>query len=98
MPASTPIFHCNFCFTIGQRWVSKDETFSPSAILAQAAALGAQAVQTSQTPVSDAMRPKAPSHPPPAEELSDAPIEEELLFSNDQGEASEARDDGDADR
>lgn len=31
--------------TVGQRWVSKDETFSPSAILAQAAALGAQAVR-----------------------------------------------------
>jgi MscS family membrane protein len=62
--------------TVGQRWVSNDESFSPSAILAQTAALGAQAVQTSQTPVSDAVRPQAPSRPTPDKELSDAPIEE----------------------
>jgi MscS family membrane protein len=84
--------------TVGQRWVSKDETFSPSAILAQAAALGAQAVQTSQTPVSDAVRPKPPSQPKPAEELSDAPLEDEFLHSDDAGEAGEAQDDGDGER
>jgi MscS family membrane protein len=77
--------------TVGQRWVSKDESVSPSAILAQAAALGAQAVQTSQTPVSDAVRPQPPSHPTPDKELSDAPIEEELLFSSDD-EAEDAED------
>jgi MscS family membrane protein len=41
--------------TVGQRWVSKEESFSPSAILAQAAALGDQAVQTTRTPVSDTL-------------------------------------------
>jgi MscS family membrane protein len=58
--------------TVGQRWVSNDESFSPSAILAQAAALGAQAIQTSQTSASDAVRPLVHSQPPSAENLSNA--------------------------
>ena len=84
--------------TVGQRWVSKEETFSPSAILAQAAALGAQAVQISQTPASDSVRPKAPSQPKTAEELSDTPLEEEILLGDDAGEDGEAEDDGGAER
>ena len=85
--------------TVGQKWEPKEETFSPSAILAQAAALGAQAVQTTQTPVSDAVRPQTPSKPKAGEEQSDAPIEEELLFSNDdKNETGEAEDDGETNR
>jgi MscS family membrane protein len=45
--------------TVGQRWESKEEAISPGAIVAQAAALGAQAAQIGQTPVSDALRPEA---------------------------------------
>ena len=45
--------------TVGQRWVSKEETFSPSAILAQATALSAQAAQITPTPASDSVRPQA---------------------------------------
>jgi MscS family membrane protein len=72
--------------TVGQRWVSNDERFSPSAILAQAAVLGAQAVQTSQTSASDAVRPLVHSQPPSAENLSDAPIEAEIVSGDDDGE------------
>jgi MscS family membrane protein len=73
--------------TVGQRWVSKEESFSPSAILAQAAALGAQAVQT---PASDAMRPefREPEEPKPRVEgeLTDAPLEDDVLHGDGEGD------------
>jgi MscS family membrane protein len=73
--------------TVGQHWLSKEEAFSPSAIPAQAA-------QTSQTPVSDAARPPVHSTPKDAEERSNAPIEEGLLFSSEQGETGESGEHG----
>jgi MscS family membrane protein len=80
--------------TIGQRWVSEEETFSPSAILAQAAALGAQAAQTTQTPASDAVRPKVSEavllKPKTEGELTDAPLEDDVLHGDGQGEDEEA--------
>jgi MscS family membrane protein len=76
--------------TVGQRWVSKEESFSPSAILAQAAALGAQAVRT---PVSDSVRPVASestlSNPETGSEMTDAPVEDSLLH----GDSEEGEDD-----
>lgn len=80
--------------TVGQRWVSKEETFSPSAILAQAAALGAQAAKTSQTPASDAVRPQVSEavvlKPKTEGELTDAPLEDDVLHADGQGEDEEA--------
>ena len=85
--------------TVGQRWVSKEETFSPSAILAQAAALGAQVAQTTQTPAIDSVRPHVKeaeeSKPKIKGELTDAPIEDDFLHGDSEGEAE---DDGDAQR
>jgi MscS family membrane protein len=81
--------------TIGQRWVSKEESFSPSAILAQAAALGAQAAQTIPMSASDSMRPhikEAERLKPKVEgELTEAPLEDEVLHG-------ETGDDEDAER
>ena len=71
--------------TVGQRWVSKEEAFSPSAVLAQAAALGAQAVHTTQLPASESKR----SKPKPDKELTGAPVEDELLHGDDEGETDE---------
>ena len=72
---------------VGQRWVSKEESFSPSAILAQAAALGAQAVQT---PASDHLRPLASSDeelkPKVERELTDAPLEDDVLHGEGDGD------------
>jgi MscS family membrane protein len=69
--------------TVGQRWVSKEEALSPSAILAQAAALGAQAAQTIPMSASDSMRPQireADDLKPNVEgELTEAPLEDEVL-------------------
>ena len=80
--------------TVGQRWESKEESFSPSAILAQAAALGAQAAQTTQTPASDAVRPQVSEtvslKPKTEGELTDAPIEDDVLHGDDQGEDEDA--------
>ena len=82
--------------TVGQRWVSKDEGFSPSAILAQAAALGAQAAQTTRMPASDSVRPKASetdrAKPKAPGELTDAPPEDDVLHGDSRGEVE---DDGD---
>jgi len=85
--------------TVGQRWVSKDETFSPSAILVQAAALGGQAAQTAKTPASDAVRPEVSEadrlKPKTEGDLTDAPIEDDVLHGDSEGAAG---DDGDAQR
>jgi len=85
--------------TVGQRWESEEETFSPSAVLAHAAALGAQAVQTPQVPANDLVRPKVKeadrSKPMVEGELTDAPLEDDVLHGDGEGEAE---DDGDAQR
>jgi len=73
--------------TVGQRWVSEEESFSPSAVLAQAAALGAKAVQTTPTSASDAVRPESrerdDSKPKIDVELSDAPLEDDVIQGDD---------------
>jgi MscS family membrane protein len=85
--------------TVSQRWVSKEKTFSPSAVLAQAVALGVQAAQTAQTSASDSVRPQArkaeESKPKVDRELTDAPLEDDVLHGDSKGEAE---DDGDAER
>jgi MscS family membrane protein len=85
--------------TVGQRWVSKEESFSPSAVLAQAAALGAQAAQTTRTPASESVRPQASeaeeSKPRVDGELTDAPIEDDVLHGDSE---AGSEDDGDAQR
>ncbi|CAB1079342.1 Potassium efflux system KefA protein / Small-conductance mechanosensitive channel [Olavius algarvensis Delta 1 endosymbiont] len=79
--------------TVGQRWVSKEESLSPSAILAQAAALGAQAAQTTLTPASDAVRPQVSeavqSKAKVEGELTDAPIEDGVLHGDTAAEGEE---------
>ena len=88
--------------SINQRWVSEDEAFSPSRVLAQAAALGAQAVQTSRTPASDSVRPQLeerdPSRPKTEGELTEAPLEDDVLHADAKGPAGEAGGDGTSDR
>jgi len=77
--------------TVGQRWVSKEEAFSPSVVLAQAPALGAQAVQTSS---SDSVKPEvskpAGSKPKGDDAQADALIEDDLLHGDDAGKTDEA--------
>jgi len=71
--------------TVGQKWVSKEETVSPNAIPAEAATPG---VRTSgMAPPSRSLDPK----PPATGDLTDAPLEDEVLHDDDSGE------DGDAD-
>lgn len=69
--------------TVGQKWESEEETFSPSAILAQAAALGAQVARQPEVSASDSMRPdtetRDESRATAAGELTDAPLEDDLL-------------------
>ncbi len=81
--------------TVGQRWESKEESFSPSAILAQAAALGAQAVQTTLTPASDSVRPQVSeavqSKPKVEGELTDAPIEDNVLHGDGDGDKADSK-------
>jgi MscS family membrane protein len=78
--------------TVGQQWESKEEAISPSTILAQAAALGAQAAQISQTSVSDVLRAEAkqedPSEPESGGDLTDTPIEGKLLHGDSKGETA----------
>ena len=73
--------------TVGQRWESEEETFSPSAVLAQAAALGAQVAQIPPTTASDAVRPEAKMHddtqPKIEGELTDAPLEDNAMGGDD---------------
>ena len=77
--------------TVGQKWESSEETFSPSTILAQASALGAQAVLSHSSRASDTMRPEPPN---PSEtiktkvegELTNAPLEDDLLCGEDGGD------------
>ena len=72
--------------TVGQKWESEEETFSPSAILAQAAALGAQVARQPEVSASDSMLPdteaKDNSRTPATGELTDAPVEDDLLHEN----------------
>lgn len=76
--------------TVGQHWVSQEEGFSPSAILAQAAALG---VQAARTPASDAVRPEGrePEEPKPRVEgeMTEAPVEDEVLHGSGESEAGD---------
>ena len=85
--------------TVGQHWVSEEEAFSPNSDLAQAAAPGAQAVQTTQTSASETVRPQVSevddSKPKTEGELTDAPLEDDVLHGDSEGEAD---DDGDAQR
>jgi MscS family membrane protein len=66
--------------TVGQKWVSKEDTVSPSAIPAEAATPG---VRTSgMAPPSRAFGPK----PRAPGDLTDAPLEDEVLHADDSGE------------
>lgn len=80
-------------FTVGQRWVSEEEPLSPSAVLPQAAALGAQAVQTTQTSASDSVRPQVTeaddSKVKTEGELTNAPLEDDVLHGDGEGEADD---------
>ena len=82
--------------TVGQRQVSKEEAFSPGEVLAQATALGAQAIKTTQTSASETVRPQVheadDSKPKTEGELTDAPLEDDVLHGDDEGGAD---DDGD---
>ena len=74
--------------TVGQRWESEEETFSPSAVLAQAAALGAQVAQIPPTPASNGVRPvpKVDDNTKSKVtegELTDAPLEDNALGGDD---------------
>jgi MscS family membrane protein len=73
--------------TVGQRWESDETNFAPNAMVAQAAAFGAQSVLAQQAPASDAVRPdpKAKSEPDPIveRELTDAPIEDDIMQGDD---------------
>lgn len=72
--------------TVGQKLVSKEETVSPSAIPAKAATPG---VRTSgMAPPSRALGPK---HRAPGD-LTDAPLEDEVLQDDDSGENGDADD------
>ena len=81
--------------TVGQRWESEEETFSPSAVLAQAAALGAQVAQIPPTPASDAVRPEAKdrddTQPKVEGELTGAPLEDDFLTGEADGEGEDDR-------
>lgn len=74
--------------TVGQKWESKEDTFSPSAILAHAAALGAQVARHPEVSASESMRPdmdgKEIDKAFAAGELTDAPIEDDLLHAEDE--------------
>ncbi len=77
--------------TVGQRWESEEETFSPSAVLAQAAALGAQVAQIPPMPASDTVRPEpkmdGDSKSKVVEgELTDAPLEDNAMGGDDRDE------------
>ena len=67
--------------TVGQRWVSEEENLSHGALLAQAAALGAETVLTGQGSASESVRPQPREFvgPPPQadQKLADAPPEDE---------------------
>ena len=84
--------------TVGQRWVSEEEEFSHSAVLAQAAALGAQTVLTKPVPASESARPEPREFVGPLPqadgELTDAPLEDNLLHGDGEGESGEAGEDG----
>ncbi len=81
--------------TVGQRWESEEETFSPSAVLAQAAALGARVAQVPPEPASDAVRPEAMAHddtkPKVEGELTDAPLEDDVLGGEADGDGEDDR-------
>ncbi len=81
--------------TVGQRWESKEDGFSPGAILAQAAALGAQVAQTTLTPASDSVRPQVSeavqSKPKVEGELTDAPIEDNVLHGDGDGDKADSK-------
>jgi MscS family membrane protein len=82
--------------TVGQRWVSEEESFSPSANLAQAAALGAQTAQSPQTAVSDSVRPQvndADLLKPRADgKPSETPLEDDVLHGRDEKEVNDEED------
>ena len=66
--------------TIGQRWESEGSNFTPNAMVAQAAAFGAQTVLAQQVSASESLRPTSkPGNPADRGvegELTDAPIED----------------------
>jgi MscS family membrane protein len=82
--------------TVGQRWVSEEESFSPSANLAQAAALGAQTAQSPQTAVSDSVRPQvndADLLKPRADgKPSETPLEDDVLHGRNEKEVNDEED------
>ena len=73
--------------TVGQRWVSKDQDFSQSTLVAQAAALGAQTALTSQLPASESAHQHAKktkkSRPRAIGGLTDASLEDDLLHGDE---------------
>ena len=84
--------------TVGQRWASKEEDLSHNALLAQAAALGARTVLTKPVPASESVRPKPRQFvgplPQADSELTEAPLEDDLLHAGEEGETGEAGDGG----
>ena len=71
-------------FTVGQKWVSKEETVSPSAIPAEAAMPGIRS--SGMAPPSRSLDPK----PQIPGDLTDAPLEDEVLHDDDSGQDSDA--------
>lgn len=71
--------------TVGQKWVSKEETVSPNAVPAEAAKSGVRA--PGMAPPGRSLD----SKPPATGDLTDAPLEDNVLLDEDSGE------DGDTD-
>ncbi len=84
--------------TVGQRWVSEEEDFSQGAVLAQAAALGAQTVLSNHLPASEAARPEPVAFvgPLPASDRQriNAPLEDNLPEGDDEGRTGKAEHEG----
>ncbi len=84
--------------TVGQRWESEGEDFSHGAVLAQAAALGAQTVLGNQFPASESARPEPVELfvgplPQDGGKRTGALLEDDLPGNDAAGDTSEAIDD-----
>jgi MscS family membrane protein len=65
--------------TVGQQWVAKEETVSPSAIPAEAAAPDLRTSGVAPPKRDFGAKPRAPG------DLTDAPLEDEVLYEDDSG-------------
>ncbi len=79
--------------TVDQQRLSEEEEFPQSALLAQAGALGAQTVLTKQVPAGESIRPYSSEHARSQlgveGKLTDAPLEDDVLHGDDEGEVGE---------